>query len=93
MRTTLSIDDDVLEQVKDFAKGRRISLGRAASELIRRGVERPLQTHIVNGLHVITLPPGSPTVSSERVNELLHSEYDDEFQKAIELMKTPKRKA
>ena len=79
MRTTLTLDDDVLEQVKQFAEGRKISLGRAASELIRRGVNRPLQTHVVNGLHVVTLPPDSPTISPERVRELMDGEFDDLF--------------
>jgi hypothetical protein len=85
MRTTLALDDDVLEQVKQFAEGRKMSLGRAASELIRRGITRPLQTHIANGLHVISLPSDSPTVSAERVQKLLNEQYDDELQKALEI--------
>ena len=74
MRTTLTLDDDVLEQVKQFAEGRKISLGRAASELIRRGVNQPVRTKIVNGLHVFDPPPGSPSIDSERVKELLEEE-------------------
>jgi hypothetical protein len=83
MRTTLALDEDVLKEVRQFAEDRKISLGRAVSELIRRGISRPLETHVVNGLHVIKLPPESPTVTSERVRELLNEAEDDERQKAI----------
>jgi hypothetical protein len=70
MRTTLALDDDVLEQVKRFATGRKMSLGRAASELIRRGVNQPVPTVVVNGLHVFDPPQDSPVVTSEQVHEL-----------------------
>jgi hypothetical protein len=70
MRTTLTLDDDVLEHVREFAEGRKISLGRAASELIRRGVDRPVRTRVVNGLHVFDPPPGGPTITAERIREL-----------------------
>ena len=70
MRTTLSIDDDVLRDVKLYADSREIALGKAVSELVRRGLQAPLQTRIVNGFHVVDLPPGSPTVTTERVRKL-----------------------
>lgn len=37
MRTTLTIDDDVLAVARALAEQRRTSLGRALSELARRG--------------------------------------------------------
>lgn len=92
MRTTLALDDDVLEEVKRFAEDRKVSLGRAASELIRRGISRPLQTHLVNGLHVVSLPGDSPTVTAERVHDLINEQYDDELRKAMEFNHEPKRK-
>ena len=70
MRTTLSLDDDVLEQVKAYAQGRDVALGKAVSDLLRRGLQAPLRTHVVNGFHVVDLPPGSPTVNSKHVKEL-----------------------
>ena len=70
MRVTINLDDDALEYLDQFANGRPMSRGRAASELIRRGFNRPLVTHMVNGLHVVTVPPGSPTITSERIREL-----------------------
>lgn len=74
MRTTLSIDDDVLPQVKQYAESRSIGLGRAVSELLRREFSEPLRIQMVNGLAVACPPPGSPRVTSELVKQL----QDDE---------------
>jgi hypothetical protein len=71
MRTTLSLDDDVFEEVKIYAKSRDVALGKAVSELVRRGLHAPLRTRVVNGFHVVDLPPDSPRVSSEDVKRLL----------------------
>jgi hypothetical protein len=70
MRTTLSLDDDVLQEVKAYAKSRDVAIGKAISELVRRGLRAPLRTRIVNGFHVVELPPDSPTVTSEHVKRL-----------------------
>lgn len=70
MRTTLSLDDDVFREAKVYAEGRDITLGKAVSELVRRGLQAPLQTRVVNGFHVVELPPNSPPVSSEDVRKL-----------------------
>ena len=70
MRTTLSLDDDVLREVKAYAESRDIAMGKAVSELVRRGLHAPLQTRVVNGFHVVELPPGSPPVSAEDVEKL-----------------------
>lgn len=70
MRTTLSLDDDVFREAKVYAQSRDIALGKAVSELVRRGLQAPLQTRVVNGFHIVELPPGSPPVSSEDVRNL-----------------------
>jgi hypothetical protein len=69
MRTTLSIDDDVLTLVKRYAKGRCLALGKAVSELVRKGLRAPAPTRMVNGLMVFDVPP-DPRITSERVKEL-----------------------
>ena len=68
------MDDDALKTLKNYAKGRGLALGKAASELMRRGVDAPLKTRTVNGIQVMVLPPGSPKVSSEMVQRLLEDE-------------------
>src|SRR5439155_24288486 len=44
MRTTLSLDDDVFREVKAYAESRDVAIGKAVSELVRRGLHAPLQT-------------------------------------------------
>jgi hypothetical protein len=70
MRTTLSLDDDVFLKVKEYAESRDVAIGKAVSELVRRGLSAPLRTHLVNGFHVVELPPDSPSVSTEDVEKL-----------------------
>jgi len=70
MRTTLSLDDDVFREVKAYAESRDVAIGKAVSELVRRGLHAPLQTRLVNGFHVVELRPGSPRVSTEDVEKL-----------------------
>lgn len=70
MRTTLNLDDDVLEVLKQYADSRSIALGQAASELVRKGFSSPAPTRIVNGIVVFDVPPDSPRITSKRVREL-----------------------
>ena len=74
MRTTLNLDDDVLELLKEYAENRAVPLGRATSELVRRGLAAPVQTRMVNGFHAVVLPANSPKVTSQKVKELLEDE-------------------
>jgi hypothetical protein len=69
MRTTLSLDDDVFREAKTYVESRDIPIGKAVSELVRRGLHAPLQTRVLNGFHVVELPPGSSQVSSEHVHK------------------------
>jgi hypothetical protein len=70
VRTTLSLDDDLIPQVKTYAESRDLSVGKAVSELVRRGLNAPLQTRVVNGFHVVELPAGSPPVTTAHVRKL-----------------------
>jgi hypothetical protein len=70
MRTTLNIDDDVLLEAKRYAKARSLTLGKAVSELMCKGLKQPLRTHMVNGFCVVDVPPDSPPVTSELVKRL-----------------------
>ena len=70
MRTTISIDDDVMPLVQQYAKSRSVALGKAVSELVRRGLSLPRPTRTVNGLEVFDLPADSPRVTTELVRAL-----------------------
>jgi len=70
MRTTLNLDDDVIEMVRRYSEARSVALGKAASELVRKGFSTPTPTRIVNGIVVFDVPADSPRITSERVKEL-----------------------
>jgi hypothetical protein len=76
MRTTLNLEDDAVEMIRQYSEARSVALGKAASELVRKGFASPTPTRIVNGLVVFDLPPDSPLITSERVKKL-QSEMDD----------------
>ena len=67
MRTTLNLDDDVLEMVRQYSEARSLALGKAASELMRKGFSTPTPTRMINGVVVFDLPPDSPPVTTEMV--------------------------
>ena len=74
MRTTLSLATDANKAIRTYAKSHGISLGKAASVLIRRGTRYQLRTRIVNGLTVVDAPADFPIITSEQVRELLDEE-------------------
>lgn len=71
MRTTLAIDDDALALAREVARRRRVSLGQAVSELLRRGARPPVVTTERNGLAVMRLPEHTPRVTAAAVEALL----------------------
>jgi hypothetical protein len=70
MRTTLSLDDDVFQLVKSYADNRSLAMGKAVSELVRRGLSAPVKTRVVNGLVVFDIPEDTGRVTSELVKRL-----------------------
>jgi hypothetical protein len=70
MRTTLSLDDDVFQLVKTYAENRSVAMGKALSELVRRGLSAPPKTRVVNGLMVFDIPDDSEPVTTELVKRL-----------------------
>jgi hypothetical protein len=74
MRTTLNLDNDVLQEAKRYAEGRSVSIGSAVSELVRRGLSLRRSTRLENGLHVVDLPADSQEVTSGLVRGLLNEE-------------------
>src|SRR5205807_1597975 len=52
VRTTLQIDDDVLAIAKAQAEARGVSLGKALSELARKGARAEMPVKSVSGLKV-----------------------------------------
>lgn len=83
MRTTISIDDDVYSEVKQYAETRKISLGKAVSGFVRRGMNAPfLMKRLDNGFWVADLPPGTPEITLEQVKKLQEEMDLEEAKKA-----------
>lgn len=70
MRTTISLDDDAFTLAKNYAETRSVALGKAVSELVRRGAAHRFSTKRVEGLHVIDLPSDSPKITIEHIKAL-----------------------
>ena len=71
MRTTLTLDDDVMTEVARRAETLHISLGKAVSDLIRRGLQVAPPVRSIDGLMVFDPPEGSPKITSARVKDAL----------------------
>jgi hypothetical protein len=63
-----------MKAVRAHARTNKLSMGRAASELIRRWVRNRLGTRKLNGLPVFDAPDDFPAITTERVRELLDEE-------------------
>jgi hypothetical protein len=71
MRTTLTLADDAVAVAKKLARRKRMTLGEAVSELVRRGASRPVPTTERNGLTLIRLSEQTTPVTAAAVDELL----------------------
>ena len=74
MRTTVDIDEDVLSAARSWAEFNRVSLGKALSQMARRGL-LPVDT-VGSDANELAFPifacgPRDPIVSAERVRDLL----------------------
>jgi hypothetical protein len=70
MRTTLTLDDDILKLAARQAKARGVSLGKTVSDLVRRGLNAPTPAVNKGGLIVFQLPADSPRVTTEEVRRI-----------------------
>lgn len=73
MRTTLDIDDDVLNAAKELAAVRGTSAGKVISELARKGLSPAPGTQSATRNGVPVLPSrgaDAPRITMRRVNDL-----------------------
>jgi hypothetical protein len=71
MRTTVDIDDDVLQAAKELAASRGTTAGRVLSDLARKALEPARSAKVRNGVPVLPRrPSGSPRPTMKLVNEL-----------------------
>lgn len=76
MRTTLELDDDILEAVKEIAELRRTTAGKVLSQLARKALTPPPPVAAVrNGVPLLPQrPEGSRILTMKFVNELRDDE-------------------
>ena len=75
MRTTLDIDEDVLQAAKELAEYRHVTAGKVLSDLARRALTPtgPV-AKVRNGVPLLPHRPGSQIVTMKLVNELRDEE-------------------
>jgi hypothetical protein len=71
MRTTLVIEDDVLEAARSLAEAEGKSVGEVISRLARRGLAPQPQEAIEGGFPVFTVSPGAKPITLELVHRAL----------------------
>ena len=76
MRTTLDIDDDVMQAAKQIARLKNQGIGRAVSDLARRGLapEKSPSIEMEHGIPVWQHGSGAISVTSEFVRNLMEEE-------------------
>jgi pseudouridine-5'-phosphate glycosidase len=77
MRTTLDIAEDALEAIKARAAARSISMGVAATELVRQATRTPVPTKWENGLLVFD-PGPEGAVTYEHVKKLIEQTEEEQ---------------
>jgi hypothetical protein len=70
MRTTIDIDDDLLQVAKQLAIQRRQTAGRVVSELMRQALDPKAAPKSRNGVPLFAPKPGARKPSLALVNKL-----------------------
>lgn len=70
VRTTLDIDDDVLQAAKELGAMQKKTAGQVLSELARKGLAPHSQTRVRvrNGVPLLPSRPGAPIMTMAAVN-------------------------
>ena len=71
MRTTLNLDDDVLEAARSLSEARGIPIGAVLSELARRGLAPSTPSGVRNGIRLFPVRENAGTVTPEVVRQLI----------------------
>ena len=71
MRTTLDLDEDVLQAAKELAEMRGTTAGKIISELARKALTPTTTRRVRNGVPLLPgRPAGAPLPTMKLVNEL-----------------------
>jgi len=70
MRTTLDIDDDVLQAARELAQNRRKTTGQVISDLARQALAPAGRRAVRNGVPLLARRRGGPKATMDLVNRL-----------------------
>ena len=70
MRTTLTLDDDVLASARALAAQRDVSIGTIVSDLARLGLAHAQPAATRNGIRLFPLQPDASPVTPELIETL-----------------------
>jgi hypothetical protein len=74
MRTTLEIDDDVLQAARSVARAEGMNIGKVLSDLARRGLAPRSQSKTRSGFPVFDVAPDAAPITIELVKDALDAE-------------------
>lgn len=70
MRTTLDLEEDVLEAAREIARQRGVTIGKVLSDLARQAMKGRPSEATRNGIPLFPVQPEARIVTPELVNEL-----------------------
>ena len=74
MRTTLEIDDDLVQVARQLAQQRQTTMGQVISQLVRKAMEPKSAPRMRNGVLLFDVKPGARKPSMALVNRLRDGE-------------------
>ena len=74
MRTTIDLDEDVLQAAKEIAKLRGRTAGQIVSDLARQALMPATSARVRNGVPLLPTRPGAKLVTLEDVTRLQDEE-------------------
>jgi hypothetical protein len=77
MRTTLSIDDELLGRARDRARAEGVTLGKVVEDALRRALSRPVDTPPAQPLPVFAGGSGPRLGIDLESNRALHEALDE----------------
>ena len=66
MRTTVNLPDDLYEVVRSLASSKRISMGDAMAELLRKGLHPKAKLNTRSVFPCFSVPPDAPPITLEQ---------------------------
>ena len=71
MRTTVDIEDDLLQAARELASNRAITIGKVISDLLRKALAAPAARTVRNGVRILPRRASkAPKPTMELVNRL-----------------------